>query len=201
MADKDIHGNEGAKLGIDNWAPRGVVGRGVVVDVHAYLLQAGRPLDVTTNYAITVDDMQRTLEFQGTEMIAGDILLLHTGWMHNYQNADMDYRRNIYTPAGMRVPGLQSSDAMLEYLWDLELAGIAADNIAVEHFPAHAPEDEWRLHLTMLPLWGMAVGESWVLKALADDCAATGTYDCLLVSCPLNVRGGMGSPSNAIAIR
>lgn len=201
VPDSDIHGDEGAKLGVDNWAKRAVVGRGVVVDVHRYCAQAGRPIDVRSNHRITAVDLRETVEWQGVEIEPGDVMLLHTGWMANYQRADEDYRRHIYTPAGMRVPGLDSSDEMLEYLWNLQLGGIAADNTSLEYYPAEDPADDWRLHLTLLPLWGMAVGESWVLEELADDCARDGRYTCLLVSVPLNVRGGLGSPSNAVAIK
>ncbi|MDP9461442.1 MAG: cyclase family protein, partial [Actinomycetota bacterium] len=36
---------------------------------------------------------------------------------------------------------------------------------------------------------------------LAEDCAATGSYDSLLTVKPLNLTGGVGSPANAVAIR
>jgi hypothetical protein len=37
-------------------------------------------------------------------------------------------------------------------------------------------------------------------KALAEDCAATGVYECFLSCKPLNLTGGVGSPANAMAI-
>jgi hypothetical protein len=47
----------------------------------------------------------------------------------------------------------------------------------------------------------MPLGEFWVLDALARDCANDGQYACLLVSVPLNLRGGVGSPPQAVAIK
>jgi hypothetical protein len=47
----------------------------------------------------------------------------------------------------------------------------------------------------------MPLGEFWVLDALADDCADDGRYACLLVSVPFNLRGGVGSPPQAVAIK
>ena len=41
----------------------------------------------------------------------------------------------------------------------------------------------------------------WDLDALADDCARDGVYECLLVSSPLNLYQGVGSPANALAIK
>jgi kynurenine formamidase len=48
------------------------------------------------------------------------------------------------------------------------------------------------------------VHRSWgwkLLDALAADCAEDGRYTFLLVSVPLNVRGGVGSPCQAVAIK
>ena len=57
------------------------------------------------------------------------------------------------------------------------------------------------LHTIILPLLGVPLGELWDLDALADDCAATGTYDAFLTSAPLNMPAGVATPPNAIAIR
>lgn len=200
VLDSDIHGGEGAKLGMDQWADRCVVGRGVLVDVARYCAHAGRPFDPASNYGITVDDLKETLEYQETVIKPGDIMVLHTGWMNNYRNADEEYRRNAYTPKGLRTPGLAPGEDMLEYLWDLHLAGAAADNTSLEQVPQES-EPQFELHFTLLPLWGMAVGESWSVHSLAEDCASDRQYSFLLVSVPLNVRGGLGSPANAVAIK
>jgi kynurenine formamidase len=147
-----------------------------------------------------VDDLNETLAFQETSIKPGDIMVLHTGWMNNYRNADEEYRRNAYTPAGLRTPGLAPGDDMLEFLWDLHLAGAAADNTSLEQVPQDS-DPQFKLHFTLLPLWGMAVGESWSVHDLAEDCANDRQYSFLLVSVPLNVRGGLGSPANAVAIK
>ena len=39
------------------------------------------------------------------------------------------------------------------------------------------------------------------LEALAADCASDGVYECLFVAKPLVIRGGVGSPANALAIK
>ena len=48
---------------------------------------------------------------------------------------------------------------------------------------------------------GLPLGELFVLKHLAEDCAADGRYDFMLVSAPLHVAGGIASPPNAVAIK
>jgi kynurenine formamidase len=201
VPDSDIHGGPGAKLGIDQWAQRCVVGRGVLADVAKYCAHAGRPFDPAGNYGITVNDLQETLAFEGVTIQTGDILLLHTGWMDHYRSADEEYRRNAYTPQGLRTPGLEPSDDMLEYLWNIHIAAIAADNTSLEKVPQDGDPFQFRLHQTLLPLWGMAVGESWNLYDIAEDCERDGRYTFLLVSVPLNVKGGLGTPANAVAIK
>ena len=47
---------------------------------------------------------------------------------------------------------------------------------------------------------GVPLGELWVLDPLAEACAARGDHAFLLVSVPLHVRGGLGSPAQAVAI-
>jgi hypothetical protein len=47
----------------------------------------------------------------------------------------------------------------------------------------------------------MALGELWPLGDLAADCADDGVFECLLTSAPLNGRGGIASPPNALAIK
>jgi hypothetical protein len=38
-------------------------------------------------------------------------------------------------------------------------------------------------------------------QALAEDCAADGRYACFFTSAPLNLRGGVASPANALALK
>lgn len=57
------------------------------------------------------------------------------------------------------------------------------------------------LHHMLIGQFGMALGELWWLKDLADDCATDGIYESLLVSSPLNAPGGIGSHANATAIK
>ena len=72
-------------------------------------------------------------------------------------------------------------------------------DVAVEDAPGSP--DVGFLHRRLIPLLGMALGELWSLDAPAEDCAADGVYECMVVSIPLNLPGGIGSPANAIAIK
>jgi hypothetical protein len=101
-------------------------------------------------------------------------------------------------------------------LWDLHVAAVASDSPAFEILPfggltdpeaaRAAVSDPDRgpdafLHYRLLGLLGIPIGEMWDLDALADDCAQDGEFHCLLVSSPLNLFRGVGSPANALAIK
>ena len=52
-----------------------------------------------------------------------------------------------------------------------------------------------------IPRLGFTIGELFNLEELADDSAKDGVYESFLTTSPLNLRGGVGSPPNAIAIK
>ncbi len=186
----------GARLGIQHWAQRGIVGRGVLADVEGHERRIGRAFDATTPTQITVDMLEATLADQGTELRYGDILLLRTGYVDRYL-ADTPEAREEYVEA-RTAPGLRGSAEMAEFLWDSGVVAIAADNPAVEFYPHPSTES---LHVRLIPLLGFAIGEFFRFGPLAEDCARDGVYSCFFASVPLNVPGGVGSPGNAIAVK
>lgn len=198
IPDVDIHGGPGTRLGIDRWADRAVVGRGVLLDMARHLASAGDPIDVEAAREITAGELDAALAEQRVELADGDILLLHTGWLHHLMSLDPDDRIPLLDPGRQRVPGLAVTDATLEWLWDHHVAAVAADNVGVE---ACGPGLRFDLHPCLLALLGLPLGEYWWLHDLATDCALDGRYESLLVSVPLNLRGAVGSPAQAVAIK
>jgi hypothetical protein len=75
---------------------------------------------------------------------------------------------------------------------------VAADNPTVEAWPIFP----WKpaLHLAIARL-GLCLGEFFDFEELAEECAATGRTTAFFTAAPLNHRGGIGSPGNALAIR
>jgi kynurenine formamidase len=193
----------GGKLGIENIAQRGIVGRGVLLDVATHLEQAGSPLDYTTSTLITKDMLSACADAQGSSIQIGDILVIRTGWLNWYLNeATAEQKKEMAGDAmtQLRFPGIGPEEEMAAYLWDLHIAAVAADNPALEAWPP-GPDSGGFLHFRLIPLLGMNIGEFWYLDELAADCAADGIYEFMLTSAPLNVPGGVGSPPNALAIK
>lgn len=183
------------QLGIESWASRGIASRGVLLDVERHLASTGRPLHWRTRREITVEDLEATRASAGVEKRRGDVLLLRTGWVTGYSTSSERDRQEVRTSP--ESPGLAPGASMAEYLWDWGVSAVAADNIGLEAMPLTGEA----LHTKLLCRAGMPIGELWWLDGLADSCHQDGRYEHLLVSAPLNLRGGVGSPANAIAIR
>ncbi len=191
-------------LGIQHAADRGIVARGVVLDVQRHLAELGQPLDLGTPEALTVAMLDDVVRKQNVTLEPGDVLLLHTGWAEYCRALTPDKRTE--QPAKRQFCGLAQSREMLAWLWDHQFSMIATDTVAVEVMPSlpSSPFVQNVLHMMhpeMIALLGMWLGELWKLDALADDCAADGVYECMIVAKPLNLVGGVGSPPNATAIK
>jgi kynurenine formamidase len=200
VPDADVHTGEGGKLGVDQWSARAIVGRGVLLDLPRFYEGEGRAYNVDSAHEFTVADVRGCLDSQGVKVEIGDILLLHSGWTKLLVDSDREGRTRLLDWETIATPGLEQSLEMVEYIWNLHPAAIGSDTLGVEAMKM-GPDFEFFLHEHFLPLHGMPIGELWDLDALAADCARDGRYAFLLVSVPLNVRGGTGSPPQAVAIK
>lgn len=194
-----------AELGIQKWAERGLVGRGVLLDVDRYLREHGRQLDQDAGEAFDVHLLDEVAADHGVTFEVGDILLIRTGWCHYYFH-ELDDAGRANLPTHERSSGLVQSRETVAWLWDHHFSIVASDTIAVEARPPAADSpftDNFRgmIHPDLIALLGFCLGELWDLDALADACAADGVYDFMVVAKPLNLLGGAGSPPNAIALR
>jgi kynurenine formamidase len=199
----DFTGKPGAKNGVEHWARRGIVGRGVLLDAERYFAAKGEPIHPAKTRDITADELKAIADAQGTELREADIVLLRTGWMRWYENISAAERVEVAKLAvaqTMEGPGLEASRSMARFLWNSHIAGIAADTSTLEAWPHRFRPGEY-LHMDVLALLGIPIGELWYLDALADDCAADGVYEFMLTSAPLNKTGGIASPPNALAIK
>lgn len=69
--------------GIHNWCERGgIVGRGVLVDwLSWYEHKNGKAPSAVSTHAITVEELEETLNWQGTETRPGDIMMIRSGYV------------------------------------------------------------------------------------------------------------------------
>lgn len=187
-------------LGIQHWAERGIIGRGVLADLAGPREGAG--YDPFARVAFTPADITDALDAQDSALRAGDILCVRTGWVDKYLTLDAAARRALAATmtdiSGFSSAGLAGSEEMSRFLWDSGVAALPCDNPSVEVVPAD-PE-VGSLHRRLIPHLGFAIGELFDFGPLARACRRAGRYEFLFTSVPLNVPGAVGSPGNAVAI-
>ncbi len=186
-------------LGIAGAAERGIVGRAVLVDIDAHWRALGRTWSPASRTVVGVDDLAAALARQRTALRDGDVLLVRTGWLGWILGEGAGYAAT-HTVESAECVGLDPGERTAEWIWDSGAIAVACDTPALEALPIRAREEGF-LHHRLLPLLGILVGELWDLDALAADCAADGVYEGLLVSTPLRVARGAGSPANACVLR
>ncbi len=188
----------GRRNTVDFWAAKGLVARAVVLDLSETVVAAGGH---EAAVRLTADDLEAARLAQGVEVRTGDIPLVRTGFIRWYTEQPASARESVVSRHSPKLTGLAQNEQVVEYLWDLHIAGIASDAVGLEAFPRADDAGFGFLHRILIGQFGMGLGELWALDALADDCQADGVRECLLVSAPMNVPGGIGSPANAIAIK
>lgn len=189
-------------LGIQKWADRGIVGRGVLLDVETYARGQGLEYGPDMAFPITADLLDAIVKAQGVEMRKGDIVMMRTGWTRHYEALSQVDREKIDTR--LTQAGLARERESLAWLWDNRVAAIVSDNGGVEVMPVEGFPDitiDSFYHLRLIGGLGLVLGESFQLDALAAASHADGRYACFFTAAPFNVRGGVGSPANALAIR
>ncbi|MEJ0068842.1 MAG: cyclase family protein [Pseudomonadota bacterium] len=189
------HG-EGSRNGIDKVARFGLAGRGVLVDVPRYCAAIGRTWSPMGQLLFSAADLAACLDHQGVVVQPGDILLVRLGWVRALLDASGPAADTLFRPRN--YSGLSGGEDMWQFLWDQRIAAVAADSVTVEVWPMQ--DGKPSLHLAIARL-GLTIGEMFDFEALAEDCAATHDYCSFVTSSPLNLRGGVGSPPNAMAIR
>ena len=194
-----IKSGKGGRLSIHHWAAK-FAGRGVLLDAYGYRKAHGKAVDPMQPGEYRLDELKAVLEWQGTTLTAGSIMLVRTGWMEAYETLSPEIKQTFNRFENIKAVGVERSRAMAGWLWDNQVAAIGCDNPAVESLPFDLG-DENALHYLALPLLGLSLGELFVLKPLAEDCAADKRYEFLLVSAPLNLEGGIASPPNAVVIK
>ena len=169
----------GAGLGwaaIDQAPP--IVGRGVMLDIAAHKgvehLQVGE--------VISAEDMEECARAQGTDILPGDTLLLHTGWYRVFKSDRALWEQG--------EPGPGPSCGW--WLKEKDIVAIGADNVGVEA----KPRGLMSLHVVALRDLGIHLLENINLDELVRD----RVYEFLFVGAPLRLTMGTGAPMTPLAI-
>lgn len=179
-------------LGIHSMAAKPVQGRAVLVDLaHHYGTDA---------QLIGYTEFAAVLEADNITVRPGDIVLIHTGYAAKLIEMDGNPDPAVLHNYGAVLNGRDTQ--LLDWITDSQVAAIAADNNAVEQYPAvptEGPAAILPLHEHCLFKLGVPLGELWHLTSLANYLRSVERTACLLTAPPLNLPGAAGSPVNPIA--
>jgi kynurenine formamidase len=182
-------GPHGAKhCSIDKLA-KGIVGRGVLLDIAA--LKGVEWLE--GGYAITPDDLDAAAERQGVTVGAGDILLFRTGWRRKFLT-EQDAAAFMANEPGLGLDCCQ-------WLHDRDVAVVASDNWAIEVLPGEIDTELLPVHMVLIRDMGMTLGEILDFEELAADCEQDGVWEFLLTAPPIKFTRAVGSPINPLAVK
>ena len=170
-----------ARLGVEKVGP--ILTRGVLIDVAAY--KGVERLAV--GEVITADDLKKALGKQGTEIRAGDVVLIHTGHGQLWMVDNDEYNRG--------APGIGMDAA--RWLAAQKIVMTAADTSTVEVIPSEDPNMAYPVHQELLVRHGIYNMENLDLAAIAED----KVYEFAFMFAPTRFKGATGSPGNPIAVR
>ncbi|WP_255151101.1 cyclase family protein [Halorarius halobius] len=185
-----------AHAAVSNPADAGIFGRAVLLDVGRHLDVADEHDRLPLGYGVTYDDLQATADAQDTEIRDRDLLLVRTGAVERTRDPNAEW-------APLNEPGLAFSDALVEWVAEMDIPYIGADNLAVEKVVQTVDGDSYviPLHGAFLRNLGVYLNEILRLDDLAAACAADGIYEFLLAGAPLNVERASGGAINPVAVK
>ena len=173
-------------------AERGVVGRGVLLDIARF--RGKTRLEKLETF--THEDLEACAKAQGIEIEKHDILLIRTGYLNTFH--DMS-RAQFYEDFG--EPGLVYSLELVEWFLEREIPNLVTDTIANEVTVDPASGVSLTLHAALMRNLGVTLTEIADMEKLAADSADDGQYAFLYAAAPLKVAKGTGAPVNPIVIK
>jgi kynurenine formamidase len=179
------------KASVEPIAQRGVVGRGVLLDMARFRGRA--TLDKGETF--THEDLLACAEAQGHTIEKRDILLIRTNFLQLF----FEQGESFYE--GFNEPGLVYSPELVQWFQDMEIPNLVTDTIANEVTTDPNNGVALVLHNALMRNLGVTLTEICDLEALADSCAADGRYTFLYAAAPLKVHQATGSPVNPLAIK
>ncbi|MBL6751408.1 MAG: cyclase family protein [Nevskia sp.] len=173
-------------------AERGIVGRGILLDMARYRGKDVLSRGETFNH----EDLMACARKQGDEIRKSDILVIRTGWIGSfYTQEPAEFYKDFVEP------GLTYSPELVNWFKDMEIPNLVTDTIANEVTIDPVSGAALPLHAALMRNLGVTFTEIALLDKLAEDCAKDGQCSFLYAAAPLKVTNGTGAPVNPIAIK
>lgn len=179
------------KASVEPIAQRGVVGRGVLLDMARF--RGKDALDKGETF--THEDLLACAEQQGVTIEKHDILVIRTNFLQRFfEEGDAFYD-------GFNEPGLVYSPELVQWFQDMEIPNLVTDTIANEVTTDPNNGVALVLHNALMRNLGVTLTEICDLETLAASSADDKQYTFLYTAAPLKVHRATGSPVNPIAIK
>jgi len=178
--------SQGARRQAIDVAGRGIVSRGVLLDVP--LLRGTRWVE--PGEAISPAEFLAAEVAAGTRLRQGDVVLLRTG--HARRRLETGAWHAAESKAGLDV-------AVMPLLYQRQVAAIGFDGDG-EAVPSPVQGIRSPVHAIGIAGMGLHFLDSLLLEDLARACSERRRWEFLFVIAPLRLAGGTGSPVNPIAI-
>ena len=172
-------------------AERGVVGRGVLLDMARF---RGKD-NFDKGETFTHEDLEACAAAQGHTIEPHDVLIIRT----NFLKLFVDQGDTFYED--FCEPGLTYSPELVRWFHNKEIPNIVTDTIANEVTIDPVSGVALPLHCALMRNLGIAFTELCDLEKLAGSCAQDRQYTFLYVAAPLKVHRAAGSPVNPVAIK
>jgi len=179
-------GGIGANLGVDSFPVDLMLSRVVFLDV-ARQIAGGRSDPLPAGFEITAAHLEQTMKAEGVEVRPGDTLLIRTGWGIYFGKDNAKF-------LGDQSPG-PGQDAA-RWIIDRKVRLAGDDTATFEKRPAAYGKELFSVHMMLLADNGIYIMENANLEGLGDAKA----YAALLVTTPLKIQGGTGSPLRVLAL-
>lgn len=179
LADQHLGDKGWQRSGAETVPP--IIARGVLLD----LPKAKNMSMLPDNYRITPDDIEAALALQKVKLHPGDVVLIRTGRMQNFNDAQA-YMNDS--------PGLGMAAAI--YLAEQAQAMIiGADNLSFEAFPSEVSGNYVPVHTYLLTQMGVPILELVDLESLSQ----AEVYEFAFVAASIKLRGADAAPMRPIA--
>ena len=176
-----FHPHGSPVYGIHHLPP--IVTRGILLDMAG--LMDMEMLDAGT--AFNEPELKSAMDRQKVTVTAGDVVLLHTGWMATTQR---DPENSLRTTPGLGVQGA-------EYLASQGVVAIGSDTWALEVLPPENPQELFPVHGALLVKHGVYILENIRTGQLAEDKA----YEFFFMLAAPKFVGALQSAVHPVAIR
>lgn len=181
------------KCGVDKLAKRGVVGRGVLIDMPRH--RGKKTLESGETFGL--DDLLAAAEAQGVEIQPHDNLLIRTGWFRIY----FEEGKDAFYGDTFVEPGLTFSPELVRWFHETEIVSLSTDTIANETTVDKETGIVLPLHAALMRNLGVLFSEILWMEELADDCAEDGRWSFLYSAAPVHVVEGTGAPVNPVVVK